>query len=253
MGVLGRTRRLLNGPLHRLGFDLRRWSPALDLEAARGGLIERYGVDLVIDVGANEGQYAEALRRSGYGGRVVSIEPLKTAFEVLRAASTDDPNWEAIEAAAGSGEGRMELEVAGNGVSSSLLPMLDRHLRAAPGSAPIGRETVEVSTLDRLAKPALEDARAGLLKIDTQGFEAEVLDGASEIVGSGKLAGIEIELSLVPLYEGQPLWPELSDLLRQAGFVPLALGHGFRDPRTGELLQVDGLFGPDETGRRVEA
>ena len=85
------------------------------------------------------------------------------------------------------------------------------------------------------------------------------LDGGNDIVFrrlvylDALLAGIEVELSLVPLYEGQPLWSEVSDLLRQFGFAPLALGHGFRDPGTGELLQLDGLFGRAENGSAAEA
>ena len=147
----------------------------------------------------------------------------------------------------------MDLRIAGNSVSSSFLPMLERHVEAAPESAEVGRESVEVSTLDRLLLTDIENSCAGLLKNDTQGFEAEVLAGASAILGSDRLAGIEVELSLVPLYEGQPLWSEVSDLLRQFGFAPLALGHGFRDPGTGELLQLDGLFGRAENGSAAEA
>lgn len=225
----------------------------MDLGAARAGLIDRSGVDLVIDVGANEGQYARGLRSSGYPGSIISIEPLSSAFDVLAGAASGDSGWQAKRGAAGSAEGEMELRVAGNGVSSSFLPMLDRHVEAAPGSAEQGSETVAVSPLDRLVLSDLMRASAGLLKIDTQGFEAEVLGGASAVLDSGRLAGVEVELSLVPLYEGQPLWPELADLLRRAGFVLLALGHGFRDPKTGELLQVDGLFGRDEAGLGMEA
>ena len=216
----------------------------MDFEAVRSELIREAGVDLVIDVGANEGQYAGEMRAYGYMAPIVSLEPLSGAFEVLAAASARDPAWRAIQVAAGSRKGRMDLRVAGNSVSSSFLPMLDRHLELAPSSAEDGLESVEVDTLDRLLLDDLERSVAGFLKIDTQGFEREVLAGADRILGSGRVAGLEIELSLVPLYEGQPLWTEMVDLLRERGLIPLAFGKGYRDPGNGELVQIDGLFAP---------
>ncbi len=239
---------MLNRPLHRVGLDLRRWSPTVDFEAVRGELIREAGVDLVVDVGANQGQYAGELRRSGYRGPIISLEPLAEAFEVLAAKSDGDTAWRAIRGAAGSREERLDLRVAGNSVSSSFLPMLDRHLEAAPRSAEVGLESVEVNTLDRLLFPDLERSATSFIKIDTQGFEREVLAGADRMLDSGKVVGIEIELSLVALYEGAPLWAEMIDLLREQGFVPLAFGKGYRDPGNGELVQLDGLFAPRETG-----
>lgn len=115
-----------------MGVDLRRWSPESGFEARRSALLRKAGVDLVIDVGANEGQYVRGLRDCGYAGPVVSVEPLGSAFAALSSASSRDPGWKVIRAAAGSSEARRELHIAGNSASSSLLPMLDRHVRAEP-------------------------------------------------------------------------------------------------------------------------
>ena len=79
-----------------------------------------------------------------------------------------------------------------------------------------------------------------LLKVDTQGFEAQVLDGAGPLLG--RLAAISLELSFVPLYEGQQLFDDLVTRLRDAGYVLYALEAGFGDRRTGRMLQCDGLF-----------
>lgn len=225
-----------------MGLDLRRWSPESGFEARRSGLIRKAGVDLVIDVGANEGQYVRGLRAGGYTGPVTSVEPLASAFAALSNVSSRDPHWKVIRAAAGSGESRMDLHISGNSASSSLMPMLDRHVRAEPTSTTVGLESVEVFPLDRLIETDLAESSAAFLKIDTQGFEAEVLKGSTEILRGDAVAGLEVELSLVPLYEGQPLWPELSEAIRGFGFIPLSFSDGFRDPETGELLQVDGLF-----------
>lgn len=233
-----------------MGLDLRRWSPEAGFDARRSGMIQKAGVDLVIDVGANEGQYVRGLRAGGYTGLVISVEPLASAFAALSNVSSRDPHWKVIRAAAGSSESRMELHVAGNSVSSSLLPMLDRHVRAEPTSTAVGLESVEVSPLDLLVEADLAESSAALLKIDSQGFEDEVLKGATETLKGEAVVGLEVELSLVPLYEGQLLWGELSEVIRGFGFVPLSFSDGFRDPETGELLQVDGLFGRARRGHQ---
>lgn len=111
----------------------------------------RFGCDLVLDVGANTGQYAARLRELGYGGKILSFEPLPDAHAQLLARAAADPLWEvhprcALGAAAGTGA----LNVAGNSVSSSLLPMLDLHAAAAPRSIYIGQVETPVTTLDAL-------------------------------------------------------------------------------------------------------
>ena len=202
----------------------------------------------MIDVGANEGQYVQTLRRTGYKGRVVSVEPLSSAFSVLSSAAAGDPRWSLVRAAAGSESGPSDLHVAGNGVSSSLLPMLDRHVMGAPESAIVGSETVQVAPLDSLVRDHVESSSNAFLKIDTQGYEAEVIQGAQGMLESGVIVGIEAELSLVPLYEGQPLWDEVVEMVRGFGFVPVGFGDGFRDRESGELLCLDGIFVRMEPG-----
>lgn len=248
VGILGSTRRLINRPLHRMGLDLSRWSPDAGFEARRDHLIQKSGVDLLIDVGANEGQYVRSLRDRGYSGSVVSIEPLGSAFDILLKTSSRDPRWKVIKAAAGASGDRLDLHVSGNSASSSLMPMLERHVKAAPSSRTVDLESVEVRPLDRLIETDLDESTASFIKIDTQGYEAEVLKGSTETLRDNEVAGLEVELSLVPLYEGQLLWGELSEEIRSLGFIAVSFRDGFRDPESGELLQVDGLFVRTDSG-----
>ncbi len=84
----------------------------------------------------NIGQYAKLLREFGYSGRIVSFEPLSSAYSQLKAVSKKDPLWEiAPQAAIGNQEGEIIINIAGNSYSSSALPMLDAHLESAPESA----------------------------------------------------------------------------------------------------------------------
>lgn len=194
----------------------------------------------VLDVGANIGQYASALRASGYRGDIVSCEPLRDAYEHLRSRSARDARWEAVRTALGASAGSTEINVSANSYSSSLLPILSAHTSAAPGSEFIAVESVPVTTVAELVAARHVDPSRSLLKIDTQGYEAPVLDGAGDLLA--RFAAVSLELSLVPLYEGQQLIDELTGRLRTAGFTLYGLEAGFGDPRTGRMLQCDGLF-----------
>lgn len=203
--------------------------------------LQKFGVDLVLDVGANRGQFASEMRRGGYAGRIVSFEPLSSAHEKLLQASAADALWDAFpRCALGARDGEAEINIAGNSESSSLLPMLESHRSAAPESAYRGKETVRVRTLDDTAAQYLKDARGAFLKIDTQGFEWQVLDGARAVLPH--VRGILVELSLVPLYEGQHLWREVIARLEAEGFALWAFKPVFSDPVSGRTLQMDGVF-----------
>lgn len=207
------------------------------LEECRG-----FATDVVLDVGANIGQFAKGLRTHGYDGQIVSFEPLSDAHEALVVAAKDDLLWDVVErCAVGAANGTAEINIAGNSASSSLLPMLDRHRDAAPHSAYGGSERCLVLTLDTFIDRTFVDPTTLFgLKIDTQGYEAEVLAGL--VRNRERVKVILCEMSLAPLYGGGPTMPELCSLLAELGYRCVALGPEFEDPRTGELLQADGVF-----------
>lgn len=203
--------------------------------------LRKFEIDLVLDVGANTGQFASEIRQCGFAGRIVSFEPLSQAHGELQQSCAGDPLWDAYpRCALGDHDGEVEINIAGNSESSSILPMLESHRSAAPQSAYQGKETVPIKTLDAVAGQYLKDARAAFLKIDTQGFEWHVLDGARETLPHIK--GILVELSLVPLYEGQHLWREVIDRLEAQGFTLWSFKPAFSDLSQGRILQVDGIF-----------
>ncbi len=228
------------GFANKLGVDIHRYRPEAGEAGRLQAMLAHHGVDIVLDVGANVGQFAKRLRASGYRGRIVSYEPIQEAHARLLRASAHDPLWDvAPRSAITDRSGRAKINVARNSVSSSLLPMRRAHAEAAPESEFIGTEDVAAERLDKIAASYVSDAPA-FLKIDTQGHESQVLDGASGIMDA--LRGIQIELSLVPLYEGQALFDELYERMRSAGFSPWAIWPGFCDFRNGRMLQVDGVF-----------
>lgn len=203
--------------------------------------LRKFKIDLVLDVGANTGQFGSEIRYYGYTGKIVSFEPLSHAYSNLVRTIAGDPQWEAHPPCAlGNENGETVINIAGNSQSSSILPMLETHRNAAPESAYKGTERVRIKTLDTAAGDYLKDARAPFLKIDTQGFEWQVLDGGRKTLPYIK--GLLVELSLVPLYEGQHSWREITDRLEDEGFSLWALRTGFIDQSQGRTLQVDGVF-----------
>jgi FkbM family methyltransferase len=225
-----------------LGIDLKRYNIQTSEAAKMQRLLAYHNIDLVFDVGANIGQYAKLLRELGYSGRIVSFEPLSSAYSQLKAVSEKDPLWEiAPQTAIGNQEGEIIINIAGNSQSSSALPMLDAHVQSAPESAYSGSETVKLSRLDTLAKDYIKsETKSIFLKIDVQGLEKQVLEGATAILPLVK--GIKLELSLVPLYEGQVLFKEMIDIIEKLGYELYGIEPGFTAEKTGRMLQMDGIF-----------
>ena len=227
--------------IRRFGYDLHRFHPAVFPDAQLAAQLAAQRIDLVLDVGANAGQFGGKLREIGYRGRIVSFEPLSDAREKLLAAADGDDTWEVAERAAiGERDGEIQIHVSANSVSSSALGMLEAHVSSAPESRYIGKERAPLRRLDDIPAPYLRAKSVTLLKIDTQGYEDRVLEGASGILP--RIAGVQLELSLVPLYEGQKLLPEMLERLRGHGFSVWAIWPGHVDPRDSRTLQVDATF-----------
>jgi FkbM family methyltransferase len=229
--------------LNRLGYEIRLHEPAGPLreeEGRRARLLAHLGIGVVLDVGANVGQYAERTRAAGYDGRIVSFEPLSDAHAALARAAAADPRWEVRRLALGEQDGEAEINVAGNSYSSSLLAMEERHVASAPESRYVGSERVRTARLDGLWDEVVRPGERAWLKLDVQGFELQVLRGAGERLA--ELAAVQTELSLVPLYAGAAPWRTIVDLLEGAGFELAGLEPGFEDPASGRMLQADGVF-----------
>jgi FkbM family methyltransferase len=201
--------------------------------------LDHAGVDTVLDIGANVGQFGQMVRTAGFAGRIVSVEPLDSAHAVLARRSSRDAQWSTVHAAVGAEPGATTINVAGNSYSSSLLTMTQRHLSADPRSATVATQDVEVLTVVDLVKEHDVTPERTLLKVDTQGFERQVLDGAGELLA--RFAAVQLELSFVELYEGQQLYDELVAELDSHGLALWTLETGISDD-TGRLLQCDGLF-----------
>ncbi|WP_324778935.1 FkbM family methyltransferase [Thiobacillus sedimenti] len=239
--MLGSQKDRIKRALNALGVEAHRFHPASSPLARLIAAMNAFEIDLVLDVGANTGQYGTDLRAGGYKGRIVSFEPITQAHAQLAQRSRHDQKWTVhSRCALGAYEGEIEINISANSVSSSVLPMLEPHSNAAPGSAYVGQETAPMTTVDGVAGQYLAGSRAPFLKIDTQGYEWQVLDGAAATLGS--VRGVQMELSLLPLYEGQHLWQDCIRRLEGEGFVLWSVQPAFVDPANGRTMQLDGLF-----------
>jgi len=223
-----------------MGWDIVQYRPATHPLARRARLLKDYRIDLVLDVGANTGQYARQLRELGYKGRIVSFEPLSSAVAELRRAAAYDANWQVRNHACGAENGKREIRVAANSQSSSFLPMKAEHLDAFPDSCYIGTEVVEIKRLDTIFEEVAGPEAKIWLKLDVQGFEAAVVEGSSGCLE--RIRAIQAEVSLQAMYEGETTLIDFLPLMTQKGFLLVGLETYLSDPSTSHLLQVECIF-----------
>lgn len=223
------------------GLEVYRLQPHSDPGTQLIAAMNKVKTNIVLDIGANIGQFASEIRRKGYKGKIVSFEPVEYARKKLVKSSSKDPNWIVHEKTAiGNTNGFIDINISKNSVSSSILNMLDAHSDAEANSIYIKKETTSISTLDSIANIYLDKFSNCFVKIDTQGYEWQVIEGASNILKKSR--GIICELSLVSLYENQRLWIDIIQKLEKEGFILWSLIKGFTDKRNGRSLQVDGVF-----------
>lgn len=227
--------------LKKIGIDLKKYNPALTESGVIANVLKQLDIELVLDVGSNIGQFAKCVRDAGYKNKVVSFEPLLEAHHKLKKAVIKDALWIAHERCAiGDIDGEIRINVSGNSVSSSILPMLKKHADAAPDSKYHSSELTPIFKLDTLAPQYIKSVNNIFIKIDTQGYEWFVLNGASETIGKAK--GLLMELTLTPLYDGQHLWKDIVNRLESLGFTLWTIMPAFTDIKSGQTLQFDAIF-----------
>ncbi len=223
---------------------LKRFTASASPELRTAMLVKGMGINLVLDVGANTGQFAESLYDFGYTGRLISFEPTKAAYELLKKRAENYPAWEvAARAAIGDSDGKVIMHISDDDVFSSALEIDDQYTSHNPKARIIGKEEVPLHRLDSIYKQYTTgiDKAVILLKVDTQGFEKQVLDGAEELVAQVK--GIKIEIPLYPIYKGTAFsFYDIIAYMQERGFQPYSIQVEGVDLPTGRVNTIDGLF-----------
>lgn len=222
------------------GFQLAYFNPSNSEIALIDYLLSKYSIKTVVDVGANEGQFAvKLMNKNQYNGKIISFEPVTSAFHQLSKNSQKSSNWEVVQSAVGDSIGQVPINISQNSVSSSLRKVNAHTVEAEAGTAIVNTEMVPINTLDNLLK--IHQWQNDLwLKIDVQGFEREVLQGASETLKQAKV--VQIELAVIPSYEQSPYLEEIITTMRKSGFLLYSIMNGFRNYKTGQMYEMEGFF-----------
>ncbi len=167
-------RKFIKSLLHSFGFDVVRYQRTL--EWRRRLLFSQYDFDLIFDVGANAGQYAARIRHFGYRGRIISFEPLSSAYKDLAKRAKKDPLWETQNIALGNYDGKTKINISKNSFSSSILEMLPNHVESAPESVYISKEEVVVKRIDSILDDYYRPGEKLYLKIDSEIFGLEQIE-----------------------------------------------------------------------------
>lgn len=202
--------------------------------------IENRKIDAVIDVGANVGQFGESLRESGYRGRIVSFEPTAAPFQELSRKAAADGNWEAHHCGLGAASGTATLHASQLSVFNSILELSDAAKLHDNRMAIDHTEEITIRTLDEAAERVSGNI---LLKIDTQGYERQVIEGGRQTIA--RAAGILMELPVIHTYKGDWHLHEAVKYMFELGFVPAqiqAVGYHGRDNVS--AVDFDCLFRP---------
>lgn len=213
----------LNKPLHR-----------------RKKLLSHFGITKILDVGANTGQYAQELRKIQYEGEIVSFEPISSVFAALKKRMQNDNKCSFKNFALGDKNETKTINIAKNLASSSFFSRTKYFEEIADFTEYVSEEKVEIKMLDSIFDTICKPDDVIFLKLDTQGYEKNILNGSKESLK--KIKGVQIELALKPTYNDAPNFKEIFNILEEAGFTLFSIEEGFEDQNTGRLLEVDAIF-----------
>lgn len=220
------------------GWDIVRFNGHTNIDVRRQALLKRLGVTCVLDIGANIGEYAATLRRFGYHGQIISIEPTLEAFRVLQTRGQGDSKWTTKRFAVSGRSGRCKIHVSANSVSSSLLDRTTRMSDAFPESEYVHSESVESITLAEL----LDDTVPNIMwaKLDVQGSLGNILSATSGHFRT--LAALEVEVALTEMYKGEPLFADVIQALQHEQFELVSLESNTIDRKCGAILEVNAML-----------
>ena len=214
-------------------------------------LLPLLGIDCVLDVGANDGQYAAMLRKTGYRGRIVSFEPVAKTYAMLTERAAKDPDWTVHHCALAAMAGRKRINVTRSTVFASFLDPSDYSKQKYPKDMPVERtEEVRLRTLDEVLPEVTKDLRAPklFLKMDTQGYDLQVFAGAKKSLP--KILALQTEISIQAIYKGMPDYLKSLGVYTKAGFVISGLYPVSRDRDTLALIELDCVMRRIEKPRR---
>jgi FkbM family methyltransferase len=250
LGIIGAVERLvakirwlretLKEPIRRFlykrGYEVRPLGSGL---ASLVGFLQSRNVDTVLDVGANVGQFALSLRSRGYMGKIVSFEPLRAEYECLTKVASTDHLWRTYNCGLSNIAGSAIINVSERSVFSSLHAPNQAALSFDSRTRIISRKEITIARLDELIEYI--DGDRLFLKIDVQGHEKTVMEGAIGILH--KVVGVQLELPFVRLYQFTWRLSEALDYMESLGFEPSQIAPvSFQTDDPVSFVEIDVVF-----------
>jgi FkbM family methyltransferase len=222
-GAAERVTRLIKrstqGIMRHFGYQVMRFPAPESYDSQIGRYLQNFGVNIVLDVGAHEGEFYSQLRRAGYRGQIVSFEPVPASFERLKEVTRGDSHWRGYHVALGREVGRLNINVPDSTGFASFLQPAEFMERRFPWARWSGTNIeVPVERLDGIFDAIVEGVERPriFLKIDTQGWDGAVIEGAGDRLKD--IVGLQSEVSVIPIYEGMRSVVDSLTAYRDLGF-----------------------------------
>ena len=223
-------------PRYTMVAKFNQWNDLIDL-------VRRLEINVFLDVGANRGDFSKHLRMSGYSGHLISFEPIPEEQERIRSLAVNDPNWTACDYALGAESGSKEFQLCGDQTYfSSFFPINQAVLSSwMPFKVEQRTIPVKIRRLDEVLPQLVAQIESPriFLKMDTQGFDSQVVDGASGCLE--QIVGMQSEISVIPLYIGIPHYTESLAQYERLGFELMNM-FAVNRMRDGRILEYDCLM-----------
>ena len=204
-------------------------------------LIKQYKIDLILDVGANLGQFATDIRNAGYQGQIISFEPVKQCYQYL--TSIADDAWQVENFALGDKDSEEEINISNKTVFSSILDVNEFGKSNFSNSIEVvDKQSIQVKRLDDIIRKLVNDLgkRKVFLKLDTQGYDNRVIRGALQTLKYVQI--LQTEISCKGIYKDTPSVTQRLDELFSIGFNIVGIFPISRDKNTTEILEFDCLL-----------
>lgn len=228
---------LIRTLLMSVGYDVvehGKYGHAPDLLRA---LFAAHEINCVIDVGGHWGEFGGYLRHFGFTGEIVSFEPVAASYERLKEAARRDPHWQVHRVALGKAAATAAINVTRETVFSSFLkPNAASAEWFGDASAIQNVSLVGVRRLDQLFDEVTQNLTSPrvFLKIDTQGWDMQVVQGAEGILD--RVEAMQTEMSVQPIYHNMP---SMSDALSKLDRMGFSVAGMYPVTRTPELSVVE--------------
>ena len=220
--------------------EIVRFESAQNFKYVLGRILDYYTIDIVIDIGANIGQFGKEVVDAGYRKKIISLEPQASAFSKLEANARSYSSWETHHCAIGGENTSGVINISENSVSSSLLDAEPILYEIEKGTKYIRKESIVIKRLDNFVSINDFESKNIYTKLDVQGYELEILLSNKELIGKSKF--IQIELSFLPLYTSASSASSMIELLNSWGYKIYFIFPEFIDKKTGKLLEAVAVF-----------